>query len=117
MVRISIGLKSSIHSEVGYALSQLVRISFDSGDELRAEAYPGLSGALFEKPATIQSLANTCYPEGAGELLEDLKFVKQLEEVSRAALVLRNMSLQSDNARYFPASRVVGNHSCSYEPA
>jgi len=101
MVRISMGLKSGIPSEVDYALSQLVRISFDSGDELRAEAYPGLSEALFEKLATIQSLANTCYPEGAGELLEDSKFVKQLEKINEAALVLRNMSLQPDNARYF----------------
>ncbi|PWW72381.1 hypothetical protein C7212DRAFT_360184 [Tuber magnatum] len=101
MVRISMGLKSGIPSEVDYALSQLVRISFDSGDELRAEAYPGLSEALFEKLATIQSLANTCYPEGAGELLEDSKFVKQLEKINEAALVLRNMLLQPDNARYF----------------
>ncbi|RPB04240.1 hypothetical protein L873DRAFT_1825813 [Choiromyces venosus 120613-1] len=79
MVRISMGLKSGIPSE----------------------AYPGLSEALFEKLATIQSLANTCYPEGAGELLEDSKFVKQLEKINEAALVLRNMLLQPDNARYF----------------
>jgi len=88
MVRISIGLKSSIPSEVDYAVSQLVRISFDSGDELRAEAYPGLSEALFEKLATIQSLANICYSEGAGELLEDSKFVKQLEKINEAQHVI-----------------------------
>ncbi|PWW80773.1 hypothetical protein C7212DRAFT_355810 [Tuber magnatum] len=101
MVRISMGLKSGIPSEVDYALSQLVRISFESGDDLRAETYPGLSEALFEKLATIQSLADTRYPEGTGELLEDSKFVKQLEKINEAALVLRNMSLQPDNARYF----------------
>ncbi|KAG0640768.1 hypothetical protein HOY80DRAFT_1008821 [Tuber brumale] len=101
MVRISMGLKSGIPSEVDYSLSQLVRISFESGDELRAEAYPGLSEALFEKLATIQPLASTCYPEGAGELLSDSKFVKLLEKINEAALVLRNMSLQPDNARYF----------------
>ncbi|CUS13026.1 unnamed protein product [Tuber aestivum] len=101
MVRISMGLKSGIPSEVDYALSQLVRISFESGDELRAESYPGLSEALFEKLVTVQSLADTRYPEGTGELLEDSKFVKQLEKINEAALVLRNMSLQPDNARYF----------------
>ncbi|RPA96653.1 hypothetical protein L873DRAFT_1206269 [Choiromyces venosus 120613-1] len=101
MVRISMGLKSGIPSEVDYALSQLVRISFESGDDLRAEAYPGLSEALFEKLVTIQSLADLHCSEGAGELLEDSKFVKQLEKINEAALVLRNMSLQPDNARYF----------------
>lgn len=101
MVRISMGLKSGIPGEVDYSLGQLVRISFESGDELRAESYPGLAEALFEKLGTLEALVANRHTDGAGEVLEDVEFTNQLEKINEAALVLRNMSLQMDNAQYF----------------
>lgn len=101
MMRIAMGLKSGLPDEVDFALTKLVQTSYEAGDELRAEAFPGLSEALFEKLGSIEELIREHSFKGFEDVLEDADFTKHLEKINEAALVLRNMSFQIDNARYF----------------
>ncbi|KAH8154160.1 uncharacterized protein LAJ45_01928 [Morchella importuna] len=101
MTRIAMGLKSGLPEEVDFALSQLVKTSYEAGDDLRAEQFPGLAEALYDKLQSVTRLMKLHSLNGSEEVLEDPAFTKQLEKVNEAALILRNMSFQVDNARYF----------------
>lgn len=101
MMRIAMGLKSGLPDEVDFALTKLVQTSYEAGDDLRAEVFPGLSEALFDKLGSIDELIRRHSFHGFEDILEDADFTKHLEKINEAALVLRNMSFQIDNARYF----------------
>lgn len=101
MTRIAMGLKSGLPEEVDFALTKLVQYSYEAGDDLRGELFPGLSEALFNKIESIEGLIQRHSFNGIEDILEDAEFTKHLEKINEAALVLRNMSFQIDNARHF----------------
>lgn len=103
MNRIVMGLRSGMPTEVSYSLSQLVRISYEAGDELRSDVFPGLSDMLFAILRQLPGLVT----EYCHESVNYSSFTKSLEKINEAALILRNMSMVTENAMEFARS---GNH-------
>jgi chromatin structure-remodeling complex subunit RSC9 len=96
--RVVMSLKCGIPEEVDFALTQLVRISFELGDDLRSEHWVGLGTALFEK---LQSVVQLVAEHTQDDMVYHAEFATQLEKTYEAALVLRNMALQNENAIHF----------------
>ncbi|KAF8455041.1 hypothetical protein BDZ91DRAFT_773463 [Kalaharituber pfeilii] len=96
MMRITMGLRSGLPDEVAFALSNLVRISYEHGDNLKADDYPGMTEALVEELAALST-----FPLPANlDMMESAENRRKLDRILEAALVLRNMSIQPDNARH-----------------
>jgi chromatin structure-remodeling complex subunit RSC9 len=98
MHRIQMSLKSGIPGDVEYALVSLVRVTFDAGDELLAAYWPALIDTLFEK---IREMMRYVSDNVNSDMVDDSEFTKQLEMLNDCLLVIRNMSLQPDNAKRF----------------
>ncbi|TGZ84934.1 hypothetical protein EX30DRAFT_392334 [Ascodesmis nigricans] len=101
MNRIIMGLKSGMSTEVDYSLSQLVKISFEAGDELRSDIFPGLSIMLFDILRTLPELVKT---HGHTDSVDHKHYTHALEKIIEAALILRNMSIVQENALEFATS-------------
>lgn len=103
MHRITMSLKSGLSSEIEFALSYLVRVSFEYGDRLLVDAYPGLPELLFAKVQSVEKLVHEFHMQGQRDNVDHATFTRHLEKINEAALVLRNMSFQPDNAKAFAA--------------
>ncbi|KAI5778408.1 hypothetical protein EDC01DRAFT_634801 [Geopyxis carbonaria] len=101
MQRIVMGLKSGIPSEIDFGLSQLVRISFEAGDDLHVDHWPGLTEMLFERLQGVEQLVNDNTLHGKHDTVVHSGFTTQLEKINEAALILRNMCMHVENARKF----------------
>lgn len=88
------GLRSGLSEEVGYALNNLVRISYEHGDSLKSDDYPGMTEALVQELSRLSDL------ELNGDTMDPPENRQQLDRILEAALILRNMSIQVDNAKY-----------------
>ncbi|KAL7275639.1 hypothetical protein RUND412_001399 [Rhizina undulata] len=101
MTRIAMGLRSGIETEVNFGLSHLVRLSFEYAEDLTIDHLPGIPECLFEKLGSIEALMSEYSWAGLEETMEHTHFTTQLEKINEAALILRNMSFNEDNAKYF----------------
>ncbi|KAI5807920.1 hypothetical protein DFH27DRAFT_288017 [Peziza echinospora] len=97
MTRIVMGLKSGIPEEVEYALSKLVRISFEAEDSLNADDHPGMVESLVHELSALSTLSQY---KDSDDMMETPANRQKLDRILEAALVLRNMSIQGENARH-----------------
>lgn len=105
MNRIIMSLKSGIETEINYALNQLVQISYQAGDELRNDHYPGLAGMLFDKIAELEELHSNTKLHGKNDCVDHAEYTSKMDRILNAGLILRNMSLLQDNAVQFADMR------------
>ena len=98
MHRVTMSLKSELPDDVEYAMGQLVRISHDAGDELRAEHWPALCETLFRMLGSVVQLVKV---HGTEDTVYSAEYTEKLEKIINAALILRNMSLNTDNSKRF----------------
>ena len=98
MHRIIMSLKSDQSTDVEYSMRSIVRISFEAGDDLHAEHWPALCDVLF-----LRLRENLAYVAAhlKPDQLQDEEFAKRLQYLNELALVIRNMSLSLDNAKWF----------------
>jgi chromatin structure-remodeling complex subunit RSC9 len=101
MHRILMSLKCGMPDQVKWALAQLVCISYESGDELRADHWSGLCELLFNK---LRSVSQLVKDYGHLDGLENPRFNEQLERINETALILRNMACIDNNARIFASA-------------
>jgi len=99
MMRVTMGLRSGLPEEVAFALTNLVRISFEHGDNLKADDYPGMTEAL-----VLELSGLTNFTKGSSkdiiDTIETPENRKKLDGILEAALILRNMSINVENAKY-----------------
>ncbi|BFZ56623.1 Chromatin structure-remodeling complex protein rsc9 [Savitreella phatthalungensis] len=114
--RIMLSLKSGMTDEVAWAMGLLMRAAYELGDEVQFEHTPGLAETLLmnvqrgieavnvlapptptsdsdEAPATKRLRTSTRY-------FATLKPIDNVQQYLDAALVLRNLALNTDNAKY-----------------
>ncbi|KAK9480443.1 hypothetical protein V1514DRAFT_325419 [Lipomyces japonicus] len=121
MNRVALSIRSNIPEEMDWALQSLVKMSFETPDQLSLERYPGLAHALLEKLSSVGSFAGTMdtYQVNNGSTYEntedDLGITadkteahEKLAKVLEAALILRNTSINPENARYLASVRSCG---------
>lgn len=106
--RIAMALRSGLHEEIDWALHELVRMSYELGDDIRLEGVLGLADALLDK---ISSLFKHI-PSNNKRRPVYLNFqTKEYDKVLEALLILRNAALQEDNAIFLalkvPRTKVV----------
>src|SRR5437667_12539111 len=93
--RIAMALRSGLHDEIDWALHELVRMSYELGDDIRLEGVLGLAEALLDKISSIfKHLPSSNKRRPACFNLQSKEYDKVLE----AMLILRNAALQEDNA-------------------
>ena len=93
--RIAMALRSGLHEEIDWALHELVRMSYELGDDIRIEGVMGLADALLDK---ISSFFKHI-PSGNKKRPAYLNFnTKEYDKVLEAMLILRNAALQDGNA-------------------
>jgi len=98
MHRITMSLKTDLESDVEQSMSSLVRVSFDAGDEFLAVHWPSLCDLLFD---IIRDELRYVKDNVTDDRVDDGTFLKRLERLNDASLVIRNMSLQENNAKRF----------------
>jgi chromatin structure-remodeling complex subunit RSC9 len=88
-------LRSGLHEEIDWALHELVRMSYELGDDIRLEGVLGLADALLDKISTLFKYI----PSTTKRRPAYLSFQpKDYDKVLEAMLILRNSALQDDNA-------------------
>lgn len=93
--RIAMALRSGLHEEIDWALQELVRMSYELGDDIRLEGVLGLADALLDKISTVFKHI----PSSHKKRPTYLNFQqKEFDKVLEAMLILRNSALQEDNA-------------------
>lgn len=109
MVRIALALKSGIISELDWALYHLVRLSYEQGNNLRFDRIPDLAETLIKKLYEfLKDMSNKdssvfcedIFNEDSDDWSVDYQSRKKLDKILEAALILRNLTLLSDNAIY-----------------
>ena len=100
MHRITMSLKTELEADVEHSMKALVRVSFEAGDEFLAVHWPSLCDLLFD---IIREELQYVKGNVSSDRVDDGAFLKRLERLNDACLVVRNMSLQTDNARRFAA--------------
>lgn len=98
MHRITMSLKTELESDVEHSMKSLVRVSFEAGDEFLAVHWPSLCDLLFD---IIREELQYVKDNVTDDRVDDAVFLKRLERLNDACLVVRNMTLQVDNARRF----------------
>lgn len=98
MMRITMGLRSGLPDEVEYALNQLVRISYEAGDNLKADDYPGMTEALVSELCALSAFTRSS--SNTIDTMETSVNRKKLDRMLEAALILRNMSINVENAKH-----------------
>lgn len=105
MTRVTMGLRSGLPDEVAFALTNLVRISFEHGDSLKADDYPGMTEALVLELSRL-----TDFTRGSSkditDTIETPENQKKLNIILEAALILRNMSINVENAKYMASLKL-----------
>jgi chromatin structure-remodeling complex subunit RSC9 len=98
MERITMSLKTVLESGVEQSMKSLVRVSFEAGDEFLAVHWPSLCDLLFD---IIRDELHYVKDNVTNDRVDDGMFLKRLERLNDTCVVIRNMSLQVDNARRF----------------
>jgi chromatin structure-remodeling complex subunit RSC9 len=93
--RIAMALRSGLHEEIDWALHELVRMSYELGDDIRLEGVLGLADALLDKISSIFKLIPSTNKRRPAYI--NLQ-TKEYDKVLEAMLILRNSALQEDNA-------------------
>ncbi|KAK9465736.1 hypothetical protein V1512DRAFT_265268 [Lipomyces arxii] len=122
MNRVALAIRSNLPDELDWALQSLVRMSFETPDDLHFDRYPALVPALLEKLSMADEFADIdIYPlklsDGTvveteddiglfGVTSENEKIRNKLDKILEAALVLRNAAINPENARHLSRSRV-----------
>ncbi|KAK7206125.1 hypothetical protein BZA70DRAFT_255873 [Myxozyma melibiosi] len=114
MNRVVLAIRSNLPDEMDWALQTLVRMSFETPDDLHLERFPNLGPALLEKLNSIDQFPNFRELMQDGNDDEDLGVGvgsvtperKLLDKILEAALVLRNAAINPENARYLSRHRV-----------
>lgn len=101
MYRTLMGLRSGVTELVTEALNALVQISFDAGDGFHASHWPGLAEILWEKIQDVQLLVNDHSKHGRDDRVDHAEFIKNMERVNMAALIVRNLAMNDANAIRF----------------
>lgn len=104
MMRITMGLRSCLPDEVAYALTNLVRISYDAGDSLKADDYPGMTEALVSELSALTALVRGL--SKSVDTIEIPENSKKLDRILEAALILRNMSINAENAKFMSSLKL-----------
>ncbi|KAK9236092.1 hypothetical protein V1525DRAFT_445120 [Lipomyces kononenkoae] len=122
MNRVALAIRSNLPDELDWALQSLVRMSFETPDDLHFDRYPALAPALVEKLNSadqFKDIDTFSFQADDGRMIttdDDLglfgasvateKVRKQLDKVLEAALVLRNAAINPENARHLSRSQV-----------
>ncbi|KAK9333429.1 hypothetical protein V1520DRAFT_139945 [Lipomyces starkeyi] len=122
MNRVVLAIRSNLPDEMDWALQSLVRMSFETPDDLHFDRYPALAPALVEKLNSadqFKDIDTYSFQTNDGKVVttdDDLglfgatvateKVRKQLDKVLEAALVLRNAAINPENARHLSRSQV-----------
>ncbi|KAK9369316.1 hypothetical protein V1509DRAFT_620370 [Lipomyces kononenkoae] len=122
MNRVALAIRSNLPDELDWALQSLVRMSFETPDDLHFDRYPALAPALVEKLNSadqFKDIDTFSFQTEDGQMIttdDDLglfgasvateKVRKQLDKVLEAALVLRNAAINPENARHLSRSQV-----------
>jgi chromatin structure-remodeling complex subunit RSC9 len=106
--RIAMALRSGLHEEIDWALHELVRMSYELGDDIRLEGVLGLADALLDKISTL--FKHVLSPGKKKPAYINFQ-PKDYDKVLEAMLILRNAALQDDNAIYLalkvPRTKIV----------
>ncbi|KAK9471371.1 uncharacterized protein V1510DRAFT_420318 [Dipodascopsis tothii] len=100
MNRVSLAIKSNLPNEMDWALRSLVRMSFESPDSLALRAYPGLAPVLLEKISQLRFLESLSKGGAEDDMHESRGQKEVFDKMLEAALVLRNTSINVENAQY-----------------
>ena len=94
--RIAMALRSGLHDEIDWALHELVRMSYELGDDIRLEGVLSLADALLEKISSIFKHIPSTNKQRRPAYINFQ--TKEYDKVLEAMLILRNAALQEDNA-------------------
>jgi chromatin structure-remodeling complex subunit RSC9 len=94
--RIAMALRSGLHDEIDWALHELVRMSYELGDDIRLEGVLGLADALLDKISTLFKHIPSSTTKKRPAYINFQP--KDYDKVLEAMLILRNAALQDDNA-------------------
>ena len=100
MTRVSRGLQSGLPDDVDFALNHLVRYSYEAGDNLRWNNIPGLIESLVDQLSKLSPLLASFPLIDMEQMLEFPGNRVKMCRILDAALVLRNMSIYTSNAKY-----------------
>lgn len=98
MHRITMSLKGGIAEDVESSMVSLVRISLEAEDDLRADHWPALVEILW---SVVRSVVDLVRSHATDDTVYSTAYARKLEKINEAALVLRNMSLNPENAKRF----------------
>jgi chromatin structure-remodeling complex subunit RSC9 len=98
MHRITMSLKSEIPEDVEFSMQQLVRISYEAGDELLYQYHPALCDILFKM---LREGIDRISKEGREDTVASAAYTHQLERTNGVALIIRNMAFSPNNAKQF----------------
>ncbi|KAI5814550.1 hypothetical protein BZA77DRAFT_98354 [Pyronema omphalodes] len=98
MHRITMSLKSEIPEDVEFSMQQLVRISYEAGDELLYQYHPALCDILFKM---LREGIDRISKEGREDTIASAAYTHQLERTNGVALIIRNMAFSPNNAKQF----------------
>jgi chromatin structure-remodeling complex subunit RSC9 len=108
--RIAMALRSGLHEEIDWALHELVRMSYELGDDIRLEGVLGLADALLDKISTLFKYIPSSSSNKRRPAYINFQS-KEYDKVLEAMLILRNAALQEDNAIFLalkvPRTKVV----------
>ena len=107
--RIAMALRSGLHDEIDWALHELVRMSYELGDDIRLEGVLGLADALLDKISSIFKHIPSTNKQRRPAYINIQ--TKEYDKVLEAMLILRNAALQEDNAIFLalkvPRTKIV----------
>ena len=92
--RIAMALRSGLQDEIDWALHELVKMSYEIGDDIRLEGVLGLADALLDKISTVFKFVPSSKRRPAYLNVP----AKEYDKILEAILILRNAVLQDDNA-------------------
>lgn len=100
--RIAMALRSGLREEIDWALHELVRMSYELGDDIRLEGVNGLADCLLDKISSLfLHIPTSTLPPGTKKRPAYINFQpKEYDKVLEAMLILRNAALQEENAIY-----------------
>jgi chromatin structure-remodeling complex subunit RSC9 len=105
MQRIVMGLRSGLDSEEEYSLDRLIVYSFERGDDLYVSQFPPLADLLFERIESVGKLVEEFKMDDQKDSVDNAQFVKRLNRITQAALIVRNLSINHHNAKLFAEQR------------
>jgi chromatin structure-remodeling complex subunit RSC9 len=87
-------LRSGLQDEIDWALHELVKMSYELGDDIRLDGVLGLADALLDKILGVSKFL----PSGKRRPTYLNIPPKEYDKILEAILILRNAALQDDNA-------------------